>query len=392
MRALPLTLALNLVSCVALGLAGCAAPSGGESHLEPSFVSVSIEGDLGSADAPLPFSTEDVTWTVSAVTLDRHGDPYDFDGDLKVRVRPGTIQMDPWVTLTDGEWTGEVTFRGAFGPSRVWLGDEGDKSSDSTRAPSWATGVSDTIWYEQPTVAEMQTTDDHEVNQLNNEFVEFRMDDRQVVVTTLSTAGFWATDLSDPVGSFNNLFVYTFNEPRDVVVGDRLEQLSGVNQEYLATTQISFPVYSRAEGETLTPPDAVVLDAVTACDDLEMEALESALVQADRPTVSDTLGDTSSEDYLDWVEYGQWPIEIDGDEPCTIYVSNTTSVPDFDPSQYVGQELPLVAGMLSEVWGRWIVTVRTPADLGLEDEEAAALPAPPKARPNPSLHPIERSL
>lgn len=381
MRILPLVL-----------LMGCAADSGGESHIEPSFIKVSIDGELGTEDAPLPFSTEDLTFTVSATTLDRDGAPYDFDGDLKVRVRPGLAQMDPWVSLVDGEWTGEVTFRGGFGPTRIWLGDEGDKAADSTRAPSWATGVSDEIWFALPTLAEMQGTDDHETNQLDNEFVEFRMADRQVVVTTLSTAGFWATDLSDPTGSFNNLFVYTFNEPRDVVVGDRLEQLSGVNQEYLATTQVSFPVYTRAEGETLTPPDATVLDATTACDDLSMEALESALVQAEAPTVSDALGDEGSEDYLDFIDYGQWPITIDGEDPCTIYVSSTTAVPDFDPLAYTGQALPLVAGMLSEVWGKWIITVRTPSDLGLDDEEPAALPAPPKPRPNPSLSYSARSL
>ncbi len=359
-----------------LAAIGCTRQGTDKLRVEPTFVTVTLSGDMGSQETPRLFTTEPQNWPVLVQTLDKDGDPYDFDGDLKIKVRPGDLDMDPWVTLTDGEWSGEVLFHAGFGPTRIWFSDEGDKNSGTGREPSWAAGVSETIWYARPTIAEMQKNDDVETNNLEGEFAELRISDRQVVVTALGTTGFWVTDIADTIGSYNSLFVYTFNEPRDVAVGDQLAELAGGNNEYLGATQLSWPTWELVEGGTLTPPDPVTLDAATACDDAKMEGLEAALVEIPDATIPSSFVE-GSEDYTDWQEYGQWPVTLE-DGACTVYVSAETVAPDFSPAAHTGENLGTVRGMVTQIWDSWIVLPRSADDLGAG---AAARPSTPAARP-----------
>lgn len=357
---------------------GCTRQGSDKLRVEPTFVTVELQGELGTEEAPLPFTTEPQSWTINVSTLDKDGDAYDFDGDLKLKTRPGNLDMDAWVTLTDGVWSGEVLFHAGFGPTRIWVSDEGDKNADSGREPSWATGVSEPIWYARPTIAEMQTNADYETNNLEGEFAELRVIDRQVVVTALGTSGYWVTDLADPVGGYNSLFVYTFNEPRDVALGDQLAELAGGDNEYLGATQLSWPTWTLVEGAELTPPDAFVLDSATACDDNLMEGLEAALVEVQNATIPSSFTE-GNEDYTTWQEYGQWPIELE-DGACTVYVSAETVAPDFSPAGLAGENLGTIRGMLTQIWDAWILLPRSAADIGAD---AAARPSTPTAGPSP---------
>jgi len=206
-------------------------------RVEPTFIYVTVlEDELGTVDAPLPFSSETTQLSVRVETLDVNGDPWPHNGDLVVKLRPGRLDQAQWVTVTDGVYEGDIAFANGFASTRVWFSDEGDKDAGTGREPSFATGVTDPpLWYALPTLAEINEIDDPESNQLENEFTEVRAIDRDVRVTAVGTNGFWITDMADEVGSYNNLFVYTFSRPRDeVVLGARLSLLPGANQEYLA--------------------------------------------------------------------------------------------------------------------------------------------------------------
>lgn len=367
-------------------LIACSPTNQGKTRIEPTFVTVTLAGDLGTDEAPLPFTVETTPWAATVETFDIDGDPYPFAGDLKIRTRPGQLDMDSWVTLTDGAWSGDVEMHAGFGPTRIWFGDEGDKNADSTREASWATGVSEPIHYALPTIAEMQKNDDVETNNLNGEFAELRVVDRQVVVTALGTTGFWVTDLADPIGSYNNLFVYTFNEPRDVELGDQLIQLGGGDNEYLGATQLSWPTYTTAEGVTLTPPEATALTGTSACDDATMEGLEAGLVAVESGTIPATFVE-GNEDYETYLEYGQWPITT-SDGTCTLYVSSETTAPDFAPTAHAGETVS-VRGMVTQIWDAWIIQLRSEDDLAV-GSALPARPAPPRTaltqprpRPNP---------
>ncbi|RME27848.1 MAG: hypothetical protein D6798_03700, partial [Deltaproteobacteria bacterium] len=294
-------------SLMLLGLVGCARSVTTE-RVEPTTIVVSVEGELGTPDDPLPFSGDTVSRTITVQTLDASGQPYPFDGDLSLRVRPGKLDQAQWIPVTGGEWTGTVEYHAAFGPTRIWVSDEGDKDADSGRTASFATGVSDALHYAFPTIAEMNRIDDHETNQLAGEFAELSVADRQVVVTEIGTNGFWCTDIADEPGSYNSLYVYTFSKPEGIWQGARLIELTGNNQEYLATTQLSFPVYSAEEGSMLDVPSPIEIPVDATCDDDRMEAMESSLVTVTGASIPDDFG-KGSEDYADYVEYRQWPIE-----------------------------------------------------------------------------------
>lgn len=334
-------------------------------RVEPTFIEVSWTlSAAGTADAPLPFSSSafDVPVSVRALNVDR-SPATGFDGDLTVKVRPGRLLQDDVVSLVDGAWSGVLPIANGFGPTRIWFTDEGDRDPDSTRAPGYAAGVTEPIWFAFPTIAEVQATTDHETNQLAGEYAELRAADRQIVVTARDAAGFWATDTSDPVGSGNSMYVYTFSRPdEELAEGAHVTLLNGIDQEYLGSTQLSYPT-TATDGGRLDVPAPIELTGSDACDDATMELYEASRVRATDWQVP-TGFTPDSADYLDFEEYGQWPLQLGG---CTIYVESGTTAPDFYPPDHVGQTLPSVEGMLKEIYGKWILVVVDAADLVAPD-------------------------
>ncbi|MCP4807276.1 MAG: hypothetical protein GY913_25875 [Proteobacteria bacterium] len=326
-------------------------------RVEPTFIYVTVlADDLGSEESPLPFSSETAQLPVRVETLDSDAEPYPFTGDLSVNVRPGRLDQQKWVTVTDGVWEGEIEFGNGFGPTRVWFSDEGDKDAGTGRVSSYATGVSDPpMVYEFPTLGELNEIDDVESNQLFGEFTEIRAIDRDIRVTAVGVNGYWVTDMADEPGSYNNLFVYTFSRPEEAaVVGARISLLNGANQEYLGTTQLSFPSYDVTDDPIVDVPEASVITATDCADLQKLEGFESGLVRLEDVTVpaSFTQG---NEDYEDYLEYGQWPI---GD--C-LYVDSSGPIPDFTPT--AGQDIPYIEGMLNQVFDMYVILPRDANDL-----------------------------
>ncbi len=234
--------------------------------------------------------------------------------------------------------------------------DEGDKDRDSPREASFAVGVSDPIHYAWPTISEIQTTDDTETNNLEREYARVRAADREIVVTAREAAGLWVTDLADAPGSFNSFYVYTFSRPdEELVEGARIVELAGIDQEYLASTQLSYPTIE-TDGTTLTVPDPF---ALTTCEELEMEGLEGTRVAVYDGQVPATFVE-GSEEYLDFETYGQWPLAY-GD--CTVYIDSGSTVPDFWAPDHVGETLPEVTGMLKQIFDEWVLVVTDEGDI-----------------------------
>lgn len=358
-------------------LIGCTSTATTE-RVEPTSIVVTLQGDPASAESPLPFPRLETSQRVTVQTFDKDGDPYPFEGDLSLRVRPGKLEQSQWITLSDGQWEGDVVFRAAYGPTRIWAGDEGDKDSSTGRTPSYATGVSEAIHYAFPTIREMNEIDDHETNNLAGEFAELRVSDRNVIVTVIGANGFWVTDTDDEPGTWNSLYVYSFSKPQGIWEGARLTTLMGNTQEYLATTQLSFPVYL-PDGDLVKPlPEAIELDPSSPCDNDVMEGMEGSLVSVSDASVPSDFT-SGSEDWSDYLEYGQWPLSI-GDGGCPVYADSTT-VPGFDPTTQAGQEIGTVTGMLREIWGKWIITAREDSDIGGGGFEDDRRPDPNPDRP-----------
>ncbi|MBK7758989.1 MAG: hypothetical protein IPI35_21860 [Deltaproteobacteria bacterium] len=356
-------------------------------RVEPTFIMVSVlDGEVGSAEAPLPFSSEPTTRRMRVELLDIQQQPWTMTGDLTVEIKPGNLTVSPWVPIDGSTLEADVTFKNGFGPTRVWFSDLGDKDIDSGRKASFATGVSEPIWFTIPTLSELNRTDDHETNQLAQQFTEVRCLDREVRVTTVGTDGFWVTDMADPEGSYNSMFIYTFNRPdedsaetgkRGIYVGRRLTLLTGSNQEYLATTQLSFPTYEVSDEAEITMPDPALLPSAACGDNDALEGFEGGLVRVEDATVP-TSFKSGTEEYDDYLAYGQWPITLS--TGCTLYVESG-AVPEYTPRG--GDALGLVQGTLSEVWGKWIIQPRDATDLNLTPSgppgRLSRLPARPKS-------------
>jgi len=343
-----------------LGLTACQSTDGTQDRPEPTFIQVALSSDqaTGSMENKMPFSSEETLVSLSLETLDKLGDPYPFEGSLEVSVRPGKLTGSPYITVSDGKWSGDIGIKNGFGPTRVWFTDSAPLGSTEKQA-GYATGVSDPLFYEIPTIGEMNRIDDHESNQLEKEFAEVRAIDRNIRITTVGTNGFWVADLDDDAGEHRSLYIYTFSKPEnEVEVGRRITLLTGNNQEYLATTQISFPTYEVAEEAAINMPAPSTLGCLET--DV-LEGYESGLVTLENVQIPTGFGSTASDkDYLDYISYGQWPILVDGSS-CTFYVSSAVPCPGFSPSS--GLNLSEVTGMLSEVWDKWIINIRTPEDL-----------------------------
>ncbi len=356
---------------------------------EPTFVRVDLTGgELGTEETPLPFSAEPQSRTLRVTTEDKDGDPYGFDGELTVNIRTGRLEQDfEMVTLTDGVWEGDVTFAAAFGPARIWFSDEGDRPGTTDREPTYATGVSEPIWFHLPTVAEINVIEDGTTNQLAGEFAEVRASDRDLRVTSVGTDGYWVTDLLDGVAAYNSMFVYTFSAPNPwVEIGQRIDLLTGSDQDYLGTTQLSFPHYTVSEDEPSDVPEASDLSESLCGDEDALEAYESALVRLEDVWIPTSFTE-GSQDYDDYIDYGQWPVSFgEGGSGCSFYVDSTVALPSFDPRENVGAALTSVQGMLFQVFDKWILLVRGVDDLPL----AAQLPDPghgparPQARRGPT--------
>jgi hypothetical protein len=345
-----------------LGLSACQTAIENNTRAEPSFIQVSLGSSqvTGSLEAPLDFSSEEQMVGLAIETLDRMGDPIDFEGSLQLNVRPGSLTGSPYVSVSGGQWSGEVGIKNGFGPTRVWFTENAPLGSENDA--SYATGVSDPLFFAIPTIGEMNRIDDHESNQLAKEFAEIRAVDRDIRIVTVGTNGFWATDMLDAAGEHNSLFVYTFSKPEDdVQVGRRLSLLTGNNQEYLATTQISFPTLEVTDEPALEMPAASELPENLCGATDTLEGYESALVSLKNVQIPDGFGtDLSDEDYEDYINYGQWPV-VHTTGGCTWYISSAVPCPNFSPTD--GLALAEVTGMLSEVWDKWILTIRSPDDL-----------------------------
>ncbi len=382
---------------------GCQGQVVDRSWNEPTFLQVELATDVatGSPEDLLPFSSEYTEIGLVITTLDHNADPHPFEGELTLKVRPGLMEGNPTVTVVEGRYEGSVQIRNGFGPTRITATEDGGRFIDEGETPSFATGVTEAIYYQFPTLAEMNLVEEgdtvcpgagsaHEQNQLCEEFAEIRCEDRQVTVTALAANGFWVTDLADAAGEFNALFIYTFQAPgEDIELGRRLTLLNGNNQEYLATTQVSFPTYEVADEEPVSVPEPSVLasslcpSGSTDANHQVLEGFESATVTLENVVVPSSFASTSDEDYLDYIEYGQWPVAHAG-ENCSFYVSSASSCPDFRPEADL--TLEHVTGQLSEVWGKWILNIRSAADL--PDGHCENAPDGPPRRPQPRPRPV----
>ncbi len=314
---------------VAALLAGCWAPDtvqrDGPLYFEVEFTQ---EPQGLDADAPAAFSTDPTSYNVHVQAIGPDHEPMDWDGMLAVRATPGDLRSSESLPMTGGTLDATVQVALAFDHLRIWFSDEGDGDQEG----SYAAGVAPLVHVTKPTVAQLQEpVGAGDASPLTHSYVPIaaHAEGREMIVTTITNDGFYVTDFSDPEGTFNSLFAFSFSRPDGLQVGDRIELLAGIISEFIGFTEMQFPTWvvessGHAEGDTVYP-----LDPTIVCNDFEMEAWEAAPVE-----LVEVVPDFRyANDCADYFEYGQWPARIVG-EQCSgsnarVSVVNINTVPSF---------------------------------------------------------------
>lgn len=277
----------------------------------------------GTQACPYAMPRGTVEMELNAVALDHEGHPYPgFTRPVAWRAVPGDLTGDypfRWTTSIAGVSHGRIQVAHLFGEVQVWAEDapplpiysdggialptDGGVGLPPEGEPrTYATGLSQVLYFEEPTVAKVQLPDgfDNRSSPLEGQFltigrppesgsvlVQSCSDDPDndqkpiaLVVTGMDPGGFFVTDLTachlkeqlvDPTtgqtvvrtpepngylpSTFGHMYVYNYSYPDGLDQGDLLFSLSGAIQEFASTTQITFPSWSIADHVRRRPPE-----------------------------------------------------------------------------------------------------------------------------------------
>ncbi len=234
---------------------------------------------------------------------------YPFDGIVHLQAAPGFVPPgDAYLTMTGGELQRASAYVArASGRTHLWVEVDGyvrraamygqcNDSLDNDRnglidladpgcvdgnddcegceadatgvseSPFGATGLSPDIWYEPPSIRNLQYDPDSVIfSPLEGD--NLIVDQGDMVVTSVTSTGMYVTDVRfhepvltgvhptgnfplvdferyvDQAGYYDSLFLFTFSSPAGVIQGDILCWFAGGVVEYQGNTQIKFPTY-----------------------------------------------------------------------------------------------------------------------------------------------------
>jgi hypothetical protein len=329
---------------VCIGLAAVPACEAGF-PLTPSTQRLAVTitgGNLGSPGSRLPLSlTTPTVVTVDIEALDPQGNlDASFNGYVSVTVVPGTVLMVSGpntnlgnVLLHDGRATGvEVAVLEAYGNARIWVEDVGYVPVDPLSHPQCANGIddnhngkidypndpgcyaanddtenggtyaaaaTDNIYFEYPRIADVRGVNNGGVTPFNNQQLSIDTSwvapsaPGGVVVTGVSSSGFYATDLTETRG-YASVYAYNYTAPPIMLPCDRLVTFGGTAGDFYGYTEINFPTWSLEEWDPtvrpcLVPPAtpliADYLPSTSSTWDSVLLNLEAGLVQVANGTI-----------------------------------------------------------------------------------------------------------
>ncbi|MDA3863056.1 MAG: hypothetical protein PF689_04225 [Deltaproteobacteria bacterium] len=362
------------------------------------------------------------------------------------------------IKLVQGVWEGQISFKGAFGPTSIIAEDVGYEPAanvseatcyqkytqgcfavddDNPLPGSGAAGVSNFLYFDNPRIYDIQRPEDLE--NIESKYGDysplegFRVQvdgspyqgnqcaagESRLVVTQVGVAGLYVTDVcnrldpnnpSDPIVSdFASLYIYNFNTPEELSIGDCLLSFQGSIDEFQSFTEMKNPFWTVDEcteeddfcekGEpkcTGQLPAPVELNTSIFNDFRSMEELEASLVKVTN-VVSNTEFrrcdlnndgiidfDDDQEDQCkddcgtqvdcvvkeDFDQYFTWTVDMDGVEVGIV----TRGVVPFDPEDPANQGINIhsITGNLKHLYfGKpaWIILPRTPSDLCINQSD-----------------------
>jgi hypothetical protein len=279
-----------------------------------------------------------------------------------------------------------------FGPTTLWIDD------DQAQHPTYATGTSPTLWYEDPTIADVQTpTSETALDAL----LDSPLSGKQVtvngsrygangrlVVTSVFSQGYTVLDVncSDAQGTppctsqpYDSLEVFSFSQPADqngnlLKQGQLIDGFSGGISDFNGLTEVGFPVTMTSTDDATVDDDRIPAPTEFTTDwfgslskpngKINFERYEAGLIEVKNAVVCQ-LDD-------DFDTFGQWKLDpsgqggdCSGKRGTVINVVTAGVISDLDPTTLVGQTLPSVVGVLRSVdtIPVWIIYPRSSADI-----------------------------
>lgn len=274
-------------------------------------------------------------------------------------------------------------------------------NDDTEEAGSYATGLGQTLLFANPTLADVEgrTT----ASPLSGAAVTVDIGDRRepsVVVTRLAVDGMYVSDLRY-LDDYGHVFAFNYSTPERTRVCDRLARMDGIVSEFFGFTELNFPSWEIVpwEGEpgdgTCPVPEPAAVDSDLAGDALAMEAFEGGLVRLENVKVgrfencditgdglvnragpngcdpececaNDCEADPECTEVVQYQQFGQWKVTLDGGAGSSMFVVSNATVPEFDPSEHSEEIVDFITGTLSSIAfidPPWILEPRCPADL-----------------------------
>lgn len=378
MKTTAILLGLSLAACV-----DHQAPITGTQSLAVTLTAPSQTGDINNR---LPDTARAVSLSVTAKGPDGEDD-LTYNNQVQVYAHYlGTLSPylgDPTplakFNMVNGKGTLSITLPAAFGPTTVWL----DDGTDTTA--TYATGVSPTLWFRDPFIADLQTPssetsiDALDATPLDNKNVDVRASrygaNGRLVVTSVYTQGYTLADVNCKdangtppcvAGDYDYMDVFSYSAPLDqdkrfLSEGQVIAGFAGGVSEFDSLTEIGFPqtfVVGQPVVNKAMEPAPVVFDPSWFNMPIMFEHVESAPIEIDNAKVCNLDAD--------YITFKQWKLDPSGaGGNCTGNFINvvTSGTVDIDPATLVGKTLPKVIGISRPIFKHWIIFPRSLSDI-----------------------------
>jgi hypothetical protein len=274
-----------------------------------------------------------------------------------------------------------------YGPTELWFDD------DPSPSPTYAAGISPTIWYRDPFIADIQTpTSETSIDAFSNSplvgknvsvVTSKHGANGRLVVTSVYAQGYTVADVACGANgtppciadSYDYMDVFSYSAAVDqnklfLSEGQVIKGFAGGASEFDGLTEISFPqtfstgLVSQVD-KSLEPPTTVIDNTWFTTNKINFERNESGAIEIANGVVC-PLGP-------DYVTYKQWQIDPAGvGNPTNCGGSNlinviTAGVVDLDPGTLVGKKVPKLVGILRPInigsFNVWIIYPRSMADI-----------------------------
>ena len=152
-----------------------------------------------------------------------------------------------------------------------------------------------------------------------------------------------------------------------IFAGQFVDSIGGAISEFNGLTEVGFPTTTAAntdDNSASLPEPALIQANFLTSQTIELERLEAALVAVEGATLC-PLGEA-------FETFGQWSLDVGNgcDTSDSVAAISAGVVPEFDPTQFVGQVFPRVVGTLRPVnidtgFNVWIIHPRSMSDISL---------------------------